>query len=384
MIYISVDNDYHGQLALSIISQCGFDRSDVVFLSHVARRNTLVPQSGMQIEELSSHPLCSGGGYKSVRSYIRSFLHQISLAKRFTFKPADTLILITEYQLNNALFAKKMKKAGGRTLLFDEGIGFYFNNSPFHKKHERFRNFFLMQVFNLIFRTMGIPAHACAGQEGMHVRINDRYIDHVFSGMKLPIDRNIPVLGYRTLPDSVRDKDMSESDAIVFFAVNFACFGLESEERSLSRKAIEVLATRFSKVYIKIHPSDWISKNKNFNFYMSLQSDTISIVAQSMSVLETLNEYRPRQVAGTMSTALFEALLQGCQPIFLYHLMPYTKQFGVYEFLLKNLNYNFIRNLGEIGPHYSSNITLQDLTYDQSLPAQINRFLNQSLNNRGA
>jgi|GEM_PF-2836233 len=384
MIYISVDNDYHGQLALSIISQCGFERSEVLLLSHVSKRNTLISQSAFKVEEINCHPLCSGSGYKNIRSYIRAFLHQRSLAKRFTFKPADTLILITEYQLNNALFAQKMKTAGGRTLLFDEGIGFYFNNSPFHKKHERFRNFFVMQVFTLIFRTMGIPAHACAGQEGMHVRINDRYIDHVFSGMKLPIDRNIPVVGYQALPDSVRDNDMSESDGIVFFAVNFACFGLESEERSLSRKAIEVLATRFSKVYIKIHPSDWIAKNKNFDFYISLQSGTISIVTQSMSVLETLNKYRPRQVAGTMSTALFEALLRGCQPIFLYHLMPYTEQFGVYEFLLKNLNYNFIRNLGEVGPHYSSNITLQDLTYDQSLPAQVNRFLNRSPNSKGA
>lgn len=384
MIYISVDNDYHGQLALSIVSQCGFDRSDVVFLSHVAKRNTLIPQSDLQIEELSSHPLCSGGGYKSVRSYIRTFLHQRSLSKRFTFKPADTLILITEYQLNNALFAQKMKKAGGRTLLFDEGIGFYFNNSPFHKNHERFRNFFVMPVFNLIFRTMGIPAHACAGQEGMHVRINDRYIDHVFSGMRLPIDRNIPIVGYQITPDGVRANDMSESNVIVFFAVNFACFGLESEERNLSKRAIEVLATRFSKVYIKIHPSDWIAKNENFDFYMSLRSDKIGIVAQSMSVLETLKAYRPKQVAGTMSTALFEALLRGCQPIFLYHLMPRTKQFGVYEFLLKNLNYNFIKNLGELGPHYSSNITLQDLTYDQSLSDQVSRFLNESPNDKGA
>ena len=133
MIYISVDNDYHGDLALLLMQKHGFTPEDVTFISQISRRNNTIPASDYRRQVVDGHPLSSGSGYKNPLSYMRAFFHQRRLRNTIHFCAGDTLYIVTEYQLNNALLAREMKRVSGQVYLIDEGIGFYFNNSPYNK-----------------------------------------------------------------------------------------------------------------------------------------------------------------------------------------------------------------------------------------------------------
>jgi hypothetical protein len=365
MIYISVDNNYHGTLALSLIQKYHLNSDDVVFISNVSPRNTIIPESQFRVKVVDGHPLSNGSGYKKPSSYIRSILHQLKLTSMFSFTEKDILLVITEYQLNNAILAKEVKKAGGRVYLFDEGIGFYFNNSPYHNGRSMLKDRLFLLLYNSAYKALGIQAYTKKGHEGkMYVCIKDTNIDRIYSSMRLQIDRNLKVSGYSNMLFSENKKN---ENMVMFFATNFSCFRLEEEELVLAGEVVKQLAKEFSEVYIKIHPSDWIADNKICWFYKKL-IDTLPnlrLLDNSLTGNEAIKLYRPRVVVGTMSTALFDALILGCQPIFLFHLLPNVTEFGVYKFTLEKIGYKFITALSDISRTYECNVNVPALLYEQ-------------------
>jgi hypothetical protein len=368
MLYISVDNDYHGNLALSLIKKYGLMLEDVVFISHISPRNNIIPASQFRRKVVAGHPLSNGSGYKRPISYIRSVLHQRKLASMFSFTGKDVLVVITEYQLNNAILAQKVKKAGGSVYLFDEGIGFYLNNSPYHKGQATLKDRLLLLLYDLAHTVLGIPVYARKGFAArMYVCIKDKYIDRIYSSMRLPIDRRLEVCGYRNVLTSGEAVKKKNENLVILFASNFDCFGLKDEELVLIGEAVKRLAGEFSEVYIKIHPSDWIAKNEIFSFYQKLidSHPNLRLVDNSLTGNEAIELYRPRVVVGMMSTALFDALLLGCQPVFLFHLLPEVPGFGVCKFTLENIGYRYISSLSDISQHYDCDVDIAAFLYDQ-------------------
>lgn len=367
MIYISVDNDYHTSLALSLVAQYHLPFSDVTFISHISKRNLTVGASGFRFYSVEVHPLCAGNSYRNPLSYIKAIIHQIKIGKLFNFNSKDILILTTEYELNNAIFAKQMRQAGGKTYILDEGVGFYFNNSPYHDLHIKSSDKFFLALYNLAFRVLGIPAHAKKGQEGrMFACVLDSLIDAIFSSLNLPINRKIKINGYQSrLKLSTKSKKI-DSGIAMLFAANFECFNLKKEEMELAALAIKKMTMEFSEVYIKIHPSDYILKNDVFEFYNSLQGKNVRLVDNQLTAIDAINIYQPTIVVGTMSAALFDAMLLGCQSIFLFHLLPPIKDFGVYRFTLDKLNYKFISSLSDISVKYQCNIEVATLLHETS------------------
>ena len=134
MIYISVDNDFHTEIALNYINSFKVDKKDITFISNKSNRNSAVYSLGFPVIEIPAHPFSIGSGFKNLLTYIRTVKQHFFLKKMFNFKPDDILLILTEYQINNAFLAKIMKKRGGQIFLLDEGIGFYLNNHYFHKK----------------------------------------------------------------------------------------------------------------------------------------------------------------------------------------------------------------------------------------------------------
>jgi len=366
MIYISVDNDEHSKLAMSIIEQCDLKNDDVIFISHYSLRNNFIPSSDFKKIEMSGHPLSDGYGYTRGGAYVRSIFHQHKLRNTFKFSSDDILIVITEYQLNNAILAKKMKLAGGQVVLFDEGIGFYFNNSLYHAFQGNRTDKFYLSIYNMIFRVMGIPARASKGQEGrMYVSIKDNLIDRVYSRLNLPINRQIPINGYRSMLNSAAGFGEPDSEVAIFFATNFDCYNLKAEEMQLAALAIEQMARNFSKVYIKVHPSDYIASNDVYTFYESLiyKYKNVILIGNELTAVEVIKQYRPKIVAGAMSTALFDAIPLGCQPVFLFHMLPAISEFGVYNHVLNNLNYKSIKALNDIQPDYECEVDVDNLMH---------------------
>jgi hypothetical protein len=370
MIYISVDNDHHGGLALSLIEKYNFSAEDVIFISHISPRNSTIPASVFRRQVIAGHPLSSGSGYKHIISYIRSISHQRYLRKVFKFSENDVLIIITEYQLNNALLARKMKCAGGQVYLFDEGIGFYFNNSAFHDLHINLIDKLFLKLYDLAFAFLGIPAYARKGFEGrMYVCIKEEYIDGVYSRMRLPIKRPLKIYGYRNFLASAQAQETKETDSVILFASNLKAFGLEREERVLMEKVVQHLAEKFIRVYIKIHPSDVVAQNENFYFYTKLidTRSNIFLIKNSITGNEAMELYKPRIVAGVLGATMFDAFFFGCHPIFLFHFLPPVPEFRICNFILEGMGYNFVQSLECVNPKYQCHVDAGSLLYDKDI-----------------
>lgn len=368
MIYISVDNDHHGGLALSLIRKHGFATEYVTFISHISRRNNTIPASIYKRHVIAGHPLSGGGGYKNLLSYIRSFFHQRQLNRAFNFSPDDTLLIITEYQLNNALLARDMKQSGGQVYLFDEGIGFYFNNSPFHDTRVTALDKFYLQLYNLAFGLLSIPAYAKKGFEGrMYVRIKDAFIDRIYSRMRLPINRPGPIHGYRNFLASAEAGRQKNGNIAIFFANNLDCFGLKDEDLEISASTVERMAASFEKIYLKIHPADWMEKNEIYDFYMRLVEahDNIHLIDNALTGNEAIEQFRPRIVVGTMGATMFDAFFFGCQPIFLFQFLPTIREFDICRFTLDNIGYRYIKSIDEVAPNYNCEVDISALIYEE-------------------
>lgn len=376
MIYISVDNDHHTSLALLLIKHNQWSRDDVVFISHRSPRNRMVELSDYKSEVVDVHPLCSGLSYKNPWSYWKSLFHQVALRKWFQFKRDDTLVITTEYEINNALFAEQMRRAGGQVYLFDEGIGFYFNNSAYHKLGITVADRFFLWLYNLAFCVLGIPAYAKKGFEGrMHVRIRDENLDLIYSRMRLPIDRPAKVCGYRNFLASDQAQLPKNDGEAIFFASNLEPFGVKAQALALSEETVRKMASSFSMVHLKIHPADWLAKSDVYSFYMGLvrEYSNVCLVDNSISGNDALEKIRPKVVVGALGATMFDAFFFGCQPVFLFHLLPPVKEFGVCEFTLKNLGYRYVDSLADIHPGYECGVDISALLYEdeQRFPDRI-------------
>jgi hypothetical protein len=208
---------------------------------------------------------------------------------------------------------------------------------------------------------MGIPIFPRIAQEGIVFSISDKFIDKIFLRMDIPINRIATIEG-SPLTFEKRSSASRKNNRVAFFVTaNFDSFGLKEKEMDLAFKVISHLAKTFSKIYIKIHPSDYFSQNDVYDFYQSLKAKNIQIVDNSIDAMEAIEIYKPKVVVGSMSTVLFDFLCKGGDAIFTYHLLPYIKNFGVYNYTLKNLNYNYVKSIKEITPKYQSNVDTYDL-----------------------
>ncbi|MDO8654290.1 MAG: polysialyltransferase family glycosyltransferase [Undibacterium sp.] len=340
------------------------------FISHISTRNKIAALSGYGLQTVSIHPLCSGLSYKNPRTYWLSFLHQLKIDRLFEFKANDILVVTTEYELNNALLARKMKQAGGQVYLFDEGIGFYFNNSAFHDLHIKLIDKLFLKLYDLAFASLGIPAYARKGFEGrMYVCIKEKYIDGIYSRMRLPINRPVKVFGYRNFLASEKAQQAKNETTAIFFANNLSCFGLKEDELLISAAVVREMALKFEVVYLKIHPADWIEKNEIFYFYKKLTGEhaNIHLIDNSMTGNEAIESIKPRIVVGTMGATMFDAFFFGCHPIFLFQLLPAVDEFEVCRFTLENMGYKYIKTLEEIEPGYKCGVDASSLLYDEEL-----------------
>ena len=369
MIYISIDNDHQGGLALALIRRYQLDASQVIFISVTSSRNNIVPQSGFATIPVRCHPLCDGSSYKNPLTYLRSIDHQRVLNRTVEFQTGDVLIVTTEYQINNALLAQNAKRAGGKVYLYDEGIGFYFNNTPLRRKKTGFQEYIYLGLHNFAFWILGIPAYAKKGFEGgMHVRIKDDLIDRIYSRMRLPIDRSSVICGYRNLLASEAALESKVRDTAIFFANNLTCFGVQNQEVKLSENALHLMASRFSKVYLKIHPADVAEGNEVFDFYAALAEkfSNIQLVETAITANEAIEQLRPHVVVGSLGASLFDAFFFGCQPIFFFHLLPEVEEFEVCKVTLDGIGYTYIKNLDEISPDYNCGVNVEALLYEDN------------------
>jgi len=339
MIYVSIDNDFHTEIATNYIKNFKFDIKNISFISNKSIRNSAIYKLGFPVYEIPGHPFSSGSGFKSVSTYIKAIKQHFMLERMFKFGSNDILVILTEYQINNAYLAKMMKKNGGRIYLLDEGIGFYLNNHEMHKENTTIIDRLFLAVYNLIFLIFLLPIYAKKGQEGrMFVSIYDYLISNFYSSLKIKTTRKIKTIQYDRIKKVKITKSKSKVKSVIYFASNFDCYGLKLEEMKLAKKTINYLKNTFDRVYIKIHPQDAAMKTDLFFFYRSFKKENIQIISNKLTSNQAIGKIKPSLVIGSFSSSLFDAFLAGYTVIFLYQILPKIKELKYYDLILKDFN----------------------------------------------
>jgi hypothetical protein len=358
MLFFSVQNNYHIKLADFFIKKFKINNNEVIFIInesphynnlHEIKKKILIP----------AHPVSSGGGFKSLIVYLKSYIHQYKLKNYINFKKKDTLFILSEYELNNSIFARYVKKNSGKVFLIAESIGFYFNHHNYYKVHEHsFIDDLILKIYNILLFILNIPAIAKKGNEGRkYITIKDKYLDKIFSRFNFDISRNLPIEYYKCISKNYF-KNLSKSKNILIFASNFECYGMKYEEVELVKKAIKICLRNFNKVYLKIHPQDYIQKNDVYQNYITINHKNFSIIKNTMTPFEAIKRYKCKYSCGSLSTSLFDSMDYGCQTIFLFHFLKNIKELKVSKIILNKLNYTFINKLNDINLNYKNNVKL--------------------------
>lgn len=373
MYYISIDNDYHFELALRIVESAQIDLSKVTFISQTNPRNKKLLESSYVRVDIEGHPLSSGAGYKNPLVQLKSLVHHQQLKKQFNVGCNDILILLTEYQINNALLARQFFVSGGKVYLFDDGVSFYINNACNIFQSVRTVDKLYLFIYNAIYSTLNIPAKAKQGFEGrMHVTIKDSYIHRLYSRLRMPLDRKIDTIGFK-FTDEIENSTYQPTTTALFLANNLSTFDLKDEEMHLAAMAIGQLASKFHMVYVKIHPADWVGKTDIYSFYKKLAEShkNVKLVSNDRTSNQLLKDINPSFVVGTLGAGMFDALFMGYPTIFLFHLLSRPAKFKVFavacEGLLVSVGYHFIESLDQIAPSYATRVNLDEVTFKVGL-----------------
>ena len=95
----------------------------------------------------------------------------------------------------------------------------------------------------------------------------------------------------------------------------------------------------------------------------------LRLVDNALTGTDAIKLYSPRVVVGSMSAVLFDSFVLGCQPVFLFHLLPEVPEFGVYKFTLDGMGYRYINSLSDITQNYECGVNIGDLLYDEECEA---------------
>ena len=242
-----------------------------------------------------------------------------------------------------------INKCGGKTYLFDEGIGFYLNNHIFHKNNITIKDKAFLAAYNFIFLLFCLPIKAKKGQEGkMFVSIDDNLIDKLFSSIEINIERKIKTIQYRRILKINKNDKKSNVKSVVYLASNFECFGLKNEEKDIAEKAIRYLVNISDKVYIKIHPQDASGKTELYFFYNSFKQKNVHIISNKLTSNQAIIKIKPSLIVGTFSSSLFDAFIAGHNVIFLYQLLPKIKELELCSLILRDFNYIKMSTINDI------------------------------------
>lgn len=364
MIYFSINSDYHYLLFLNVIDNLKIPSNNITFIVHKCPRNKRVLSTKYKCVFVEGHPV--SGGERMIS--FKNFSHLILLKKTFTFTKEDTLIIPQDFELNTHIYALMMKKVGGKVILFDECISFYFYNSPIHKDiNKKLAVKWKIVKYRLYMLSLGLRGStASMGHEGYFFKMDDKLIDCFYSSHLLPMARKIPRIDYKHFNMTKRvDLNLNNEHAL-FCTANFSCFGLREEEKLLSVRAIKHLKKTFSNVFVKIHPAEYARNSELLNFYKGFcRNQSIDIISNTLSLEEAIIRNKTKYIIASMSTSLFDAAMLGCEPIFLYHLLPNIDSFKVYNHVLKSLGYNYITAIEDINCEYKSN--LKNFSSDREL-----------------
>tara|TARA_B100001093_G_scaffold273306_1_gene261228 strand:+ start:5988 stop:7043 length:1056 start_codon:yes stop_codon:yes gene_type:complete len=347
--YISIDNNFHIELAKQFINKFDIKHENITFISHFSCRNT---HSLDDYNVINFEPNPLGYGYKKMMNYIKHIILITKVKKTLHFNEFDCLLILTEQQINNALYVKMITKKRGKVFLLDEGLGFYANNL-INNNNNKYKTLFI-PLYNFTYTILRLPIKALPNNEGrMFIRINDNLIDTIYSRFQLSLNRLANAVFF---DPPIKKLIKHNQDNIVFFASDFSCFGLREEEISLALRVIEYLKDNFMNVFIKIHPQNYLASDDIFRKYSSLNYKNIQIIANESSLEEVLVDIKPNFVVGSVSTTLLESTFYGCHPIFTYHLLDRKDILGIYDQILDSLHYNYIEKIQDIKIQYDSNL----------------------------
>lgn len=358
MVYFNISNSLGYVLAkkhAEVFISCGFP---VTFLRYRNERNILVEDNEQwKTIWLDGFPYINL--YKPLSSAYKNITNIIQLSK-ISFHKNDILFVLEEYELNSLLLAKRAKKEKAIVILLDETLG-VFIPLLIDKLFPESISMWRMQkfIYPLIYKNIRL----LNGPFSM----DDKCYDYFLPTYKIQVKRNIKTIYIRhPLLDLNKEYSLVSSRIILMTSASDDP-KYEAPYWNNLEKLAPLLVKKFEKVYLKLHPREHTApyRHERQRSIALACKYGLELIDKNITSESVIPECKAKYVVSFYSMALFNSIVFGCHPIFLYQfLLPPNKKnkiFSVFDQMLKGLNYNFIKSLDDINPDYDCGIKKEDL-----------------------
>lgn len=343
MIYFLVNNDYHLNLDLKLAKQLtGHELGliqvpyslDAVTKSDVFSKIYLYPQ-------------------RLIFSWYRILLRPQELLNIFknvdndlAIGPEDILLVHTELDMLNQYIIQKFYNAKARIYLVEDGTATmcYFSTPP--QKAPVADN-----LRALILRKLYGFKHTKIKRYGIEILpvMDDRLFNGIILNFGDKIARNIPLhkLALSDEPIAIKYTD----GAIFFNQALYFWFCTEDQYISYVDNLLVKISQNFTPFYFKFHPSETEKVRQALTDLINNQHKNISIISENDIAENLIVKYPVKYAITFNSTAVFNLMNRGIEPIFLNHIFDETytdKSFVIFDQFLKSIDCLYPTALSEI------------------------------------
>jgi len=354
MIYFTISNDLHYLIASKYAKEILTYGLPVTFIRYRDVRNFRIKEDeGWETIWLDGSPRFHL--QRPIFTFYKHF-HNFKQLANISFCKKDVLFILTEYELNNLLLAKKARRAKATTVLLDEGLGtFIINNYRISDYEFTYKHYIYQNLFSFFYRDIRLA--------GGPFRLNEKYYDYFLPTFKIKIKRNMNRIDIRHPLLNLASENNLSSSRILLLTSGIKDFSQKNIYQSILESLIPKLVDRFERVYLKLHPREYTNsyKSEREKAYILADKYKMVLIDENLPAESIIPRYRPKYVLSFLSNALLNCVAFGCQPFFLYSLLPKIKIWEVLDPILRDLNYNFIFSLDQIEPTYESGLKADKL-----------------------
>lgn len=280
----------------------------------------------------------------------------------------DVLILYTEYELLNHIILQKFSSVGANVVLIEDGgVGTYITFSKMPN-----------EAMSLKERLIALSVRCLPGlADTQFKKINgalytwrpDAQIDLLCVYRQFASARCIPMV---TIRDNTKDFTVTPVTGRVVFLNEPIYDHYQDDEAYLSglENIIKALTAGYQEVYFKFHPRETQAWRDRIKGQVLRKYSSLQIIERDSPFEMLLGDYAPEALASYFSTPLLNLSGTGVEPLFVYHLLDDLRNqpaFLQLTTLLRQWNYRFARDWGEVRAGYVSSI--QYHAHDFVLPS---------------
>ena len=315
---------------------------------------------------------------KQLLSYIvKCFKSFRSISKKLDFSKNDVLFVFTEEEILNLFIINQAKKKGVRIYLLEDGFAsatiYNMKSDPLSKRAK-----LTMWLFRVVFGLKGFYPFNVDGYYS--IRLSKTYYSGICFYLPTKISIDLPVFQIKKQLPNQFSSNRNQSN-ILFLTAPIYLFYTDFETYLTSLDEIfEELTRNFEIVYVKFHHGD-IKTKKSIPIETRLKKyKNVTFIRNNRIIEELIDEYNTAYAISFFSSALKNLLFYGVEPVYIFHLVEYLKNFKRHDIMVQYLNYlgyKFPKSIREIKPGYYSGLMKHVISNNDKI--SINELLNTQI-----